>query len=667
MLKILAPLAILATGLFALSDDASAQNACSGAPAATVGNTTYCGFEASADVEAFLGIQYASMTRTWELPQPTPYDGAAQVLSATRYGPPCQQASIQDEKSYINGDADCLYLNVWVPKDATRATPVMVWIHGGAFVFGAASDNSYDLLNPEIAGNNIAFPADPMSGSYNGTAFAESGVIVVTMNYRLGALGFLASTDPKMPVPANLGLRDQQTAMAWVKQNIAQFTTEAGSGPQTGPVTLFGESAGAMSVGFHLMGGIQESGPLFERAIMESNPMGYYYKSTKDADTEANLFFQCLLDVIAGSVDPFDGTGLGATTDANPSKICTHTTKASFTQAQYDTLAAASPEQVMTAQLAFGVKELRAMFAAMLIPAALPWSPVIDNEFVTRQPLGVGGVALEPGKPGKPYIFGFNDQEGALFADAIRQEAKFFGFKILNEITYPVLLNTIMGTTTSKAVRDFTDSSNVRPYSALHDFGSKTLNNAAAAVSAVINDFAFRCGNFYSAQKVLQTTPTNPIYAYHFAPTAPQPYQVMTADLPACNANNADGNICHTMEIPSVFDTFTATHPGPVKTDLTPSQITPEMRDLQQKMTIAWSNFAKSGDPTRPATGVAQTVFPSWTGYTAGATDSNVLTLNSATEVQMQALYEGSNCGFWAETLFDNPPAPRTANRLQDQ
>lgn len=667
MKKTLAACAVLVTGLLGMPEDVPAQDVCKGDPAATIGNTTYCGFSASAEVDAFLGIKYAATktateTGAWNLP--TPYAPVAPMQPAKNYGSPCQQVSVQDKKPYIDGDADCLFLNVWVPKTATRATPVMVWVHGGAFVFGGASDGSYDLLNPEIAGNNIAFPADPMSGTYNGTTFAESGVIVVSLNYRLGALGFLASTDENMTVPANLGLRDQQTAMAWVKQNIAQFTTQAGSGPQTGPVTLFGESAGAMSVGFHLMGGITGSVPLFDRAIMESNPMGYYYKSPKDADFEANLFFQCLLDVISGAVDPFDGRDLGAADDKTVKKVCTDTERRSLTTAEYDILDKASPEQAMAAQIAFGLKELRALLGAMLIPGALPWSPVIDGDFVSQQPLGVDGAKLDPGKP---YIFGFNDQEGALFADAISQEAKFGVLKILNAATYPVLLDMIMGKTTSEAVRHFTDSSEVRPYSALHDFNAKTINNATAAVSAVINDFAFRCGNFYSAQKMLKTNPANPVYAYHFAPTAPQPYQVMGADLPACNANNADGFICHTMEIPSVFGTFTATHPGPVKSYLAPGQITAEMSNLQSKMTRAWSNFAKSGDPTRSASGGDQTVFPNWTGYTGGETDSNVLTMNSASEVQMQALYEGSNCGFWAETLFDNPPTPYTANRFQDQ
>jgi para-nitrobenzyl esterase len=137
---------------------------------------------------------------------------------------------------------DCLYLNVWTTSLAGKR-PVMVWIHGGAFVTGAGT-----------------------LGTYNGKFLASHGdVVVVTINYRLGAFGFLNlrdATDGKLPGTGTEGLSDQIAALIWVKENIAAF------GGDPGNVTLFGESAGAMSVAALLAA--PESQGLFHKAILQS-------------------------------------------------------------------------------------------------------------------------------------------------------------------------------------------------------------------------------------------------------------------------------------------------------------------------------------------------------------------------------------------------------------
>lgn len=138
---------------------------------------------------------------------------------------------------------DCLYLNVWTPAVDGRRRPVLVWIHGGAFVIGSGS-------SPLYSGRRLAVRGD---------------VVVVTLNYRLGALGFLnlrGLTPHGADAPSNLGLRDQVAALEWVRSHIASF----GGDPDN--VTLFGESAGAMSVGT-LLGAARAQG-LFHRAILES-------------------------------------------------------------------------------------------------------------------------------------------------------------------------------------------------------------------------------------------------------------------------------------------------------------------------------------------------------------------------------------------------------------
>ena len=139
-------------------------------------------------------------------------------------------------------DEDCLYLNVWTPGLDDKRRPVMVWIHGGGFTIGAGSEPIYD-----------------------GSALASRDAVVVTINYRLGPLGFLCvpgfSDAPGEPC-TNFGILDQIAALRWVQSEIAAF------GGDPANVTIFGESAGAMSVGT-LMGS-PLAGGLFQKAILQS-------------------------------------------------------------------------------------------------------------------------------------------------------------------------------------------------------------------------------------------------------------------------------------------------------------------------------------------------------------------------------------------------------------
>ena len=196
--------------------------------------------KAESGVWAFLGIPYAASpfgARRMRPPQPVqPWDGER---DATAYGPtapkgdyPPQYARLFPEV-LIPGE-ECLNLNVWTP-DATAALPVLVWIHGGAFMNGSGS-----------------------VGAYSGAAFARDGVVCVTVNYRLAAEGFLFLDDGI----ANLGLLDQLAALRWVQANIAAF------GGDPARVTVAGESAGAMSV-ITLLSMPQAEG-LFTQAIAQS-------------------------------------------------------------------------------------------------------------------------------------------------------------------------------------------------------------------------------------------------------------------------------------------------------------------------------------------------------------------------------------------------------------
>jgi para-nitrobenzyl esterase len=198
----------------------------------------------SGAIESFKGIPFAAPPvgdLRWRPPQPPPAWTGVKV--ANDFGPVCMQTARGFFAQQGQMSEDCLTLNIWRPARAKpgQRLPVMVWIYGGAFIIGGSSTPFYD-----------------------GTHFADQGVILVSFNYRLGRFGFFAhpALDGGTGPVANYGLMDQIAALKWVKANIAAF----GGDPDN--VTVFGESAGAISVNY-LMGSPAARG-LFSKAIAES-------------------------------------------------------------------------------------------------------------------------------------------------------------------------------------------------------------------------------------------------------------------------------------------------------------------------------------------------------------------------------------------------------------
>lgn len=194
---------------------------------------------------AFLGIPFAAPPtgpRRWRAPELP--EAWSQPRDATRFGSPCPQVEMFGGKTMEGTREDCLTLNVWTPAPRPASpAPVMVFIHGGGFTMGASSQEMYD-----------------------GAALARSGVVVVSMNYRLGALGFLAhpalGAENANHTSSNYGLMDQRRALEWVRDNVAAF------GGDPGNVTLFGESAGAISACLQMLS--PQAKGLFHRVIAES-------------------------------------------------------------------------------------------------------------------------------------------------------------------------------------------------------------------------------------------------------------------------------------------------------------------------------------------------------------------------------------------------------------
>jgi para-nitrobenzyl esterase len=314
--------------------------------------TTHAGKVAghtSDGVHVFRGIPYAAApfgANRMRPPQPVePWSG---VRPATEFGstvpkgdyPPQYRALFPEVE--IEGD-ECLNLNVWTPQLGAAGLPVLVWIHGGSFMNGSGS-----------------------VGGYDGSGFARSGVVCVTINYRLGAEGFLSFGDDA----ANLGLLDQIAALRWVRDNIAAF------GGDPARVTVAGESAGAMSVTTLLAMPLADG--LFAQAIAQSGAAAH------------TLSAQQALMVAGYLAEALDVPATREAIAGVPLDILVKTASDLVTEVQ----TAPSPERWGSLALSL-----------------LPFAPTVDAATLPEEPL----AAIRSGQGAVPLLIGSNRDEARLF------------------------------------------------------------------------------------------------------------------------------------------------------------------------------------------------------------------------------------------------------------
>ena len=489
-----------------------------------------------AGVSAFLGIRYAAAPTgngRWEPPQsPTPPAG---TVVAALPGPACPQNA---STAPLPQSEDCLFLNVWAPADAHRGDhlPVFFWIHGGALVTGTGAQ--YD---PSVM-------------------VAEHDIIVVTINYRLGALGWLVEPGIVARTPnffqragdaGDYGLMDQQFAMRWVRDNIARF------GGDPFKVTIGGESAGGLSVSSNLES-VFTAGGLFRGAIIES---GAYMLHNLPSQTTYGNLFGAAFDAKLGCTQPADA----------------------------DCLRGQSVTNILAAQAAvFGANGISPDFGTKVLPQAL--KTAFANGEVFRVPVLQGTNANE-GRLFEPLQVPFAGPFAAVFAAGGPAN-----FDLANpntfcsttpsvctytqEIGSYLKLNGVPAATNTPAF----DNTLAGEYP-LANFPDPFLpNNAPSAdegLSQIFTDLVFACNG---SDSNLDLSRFLPVFAYEFNdPNAPPVGAFGTAKIPPNDVFGFPSASKHAAELQFLFNFGTTLNAGE--------------QQLAEEMKAYWANFVKHLNP----------------------------------------------------------------------
>jgi para-nitrobenzyl esterase len=579
---------------------ASASNAQFTAPVVTT-TGTYTGLknfqelpgDPASGVNAFFGIRYGQApvgTLRWKPPQaPNPGQGS---IIANAFGHTCVQGRATDSE-------DCLFLNVYTPSTATAKSklPVFIWIHGGALVNGAGSDYDPSVM---VAGNEI---------------------IVVTINYRLGSLGFLAASVLAATAPnafqnvgdaGNYGFMDQQFAMAWVHDNIAAF----GGDPET--VTIGGESAGGLSVSSHLASTNTFRGltghDLFGGAIIESGAYMYHdvpslatYQTLSNtfAQQDANQFcggnltLACLQGLAAAQVfaneRDFGGFGIAPNFGTKILPLDLHTAFSTGRFNQVPVLQGTNLNEGRLFESSFFPKAVTAPFGTTATIFAAGGPASFDLQVANI-------LCATPQFTGTPATCTY------------LQEIQFF---LQTLVTATPSNQTATSAFTEAVVAASATAESEYPIANFHNFVPQTTStipglnnnfgggNVDEALSQIFTDFVFACNGFDSNSDLSRRVK---VFAYEFNdPNAPS-----KAGVPGPGSNGSGFTTAsqHAAELQYIFN---------FGSNFTPAQVT-----LANQMKTYWANFVKTGDPNRSSRDLATLVslkpsdqLPHWPHFNA--------------------------------------------------
>jgi para-nitrobenzyl esterase len=507
---------------------------------------TFTGVPSPSDpgtVHAFFGIRYAAAPEgaaRWTPPQPpTPPMG---TVLADLPGPACPQAG---STAPLPQSEDCLFLNVYLPATATPHSklPVFLWIHGGALVTGTGAD--YD---PSVM-------------------VAENDIIVVTINYRLGALGWLVEPGLLATSPSffqnvgdagNYGLMDQQFALQWVQRNIAGFGGDARK------VTVGGESAGGLSVSSNLASTTTATG-LFRSAIIES---GAYMLHDVPSEDVYGAIFGAGFDAVLGCTQPNDAACLRA----------------------------ASVASILIAQgEVFGANGISPDFGTKILPSGLQQA-LSTGEFI-RVPVLQGTNANE-GRLFEPLDFPFASTFPNILAAGGPANFDLSNPNTLCEAegsstpavcTYPQEINLFLG------VIGFPAAENTAAFGAaladeypLAKFPDPFLPGDAPssdeALARIFTDLVFACNGSDSNIDLARFVP---VFGYEFNdPNAPTVVGFGTVVEPPNDAFGFPSASEHASELQFLFNFGTT--------------LSADEQQLAREMKTYWGNFVNTGDPNLP-------------------------------------------------------------------
>jgi len=511
----------------------------------------------------FLGIPYAQAPigeLRFKPPQPVT---SWETHDATKEGPVCPQIDPFGGAGFT-GAEDCLHLNIYTPSilasnNQVALKPVMVWIHGGGFVSGRGSEQHY---GPSL--------------------LVEKDVVVVSINYRLGPLGFM--TFGNDIVGGNMGLKDQTMALKWIQNHIRYF------GGDPSKVTIFGESAGGMSVHAHVLSPLSKG--LMSGAISQSGTMLYKMFETMGPREERNAvetahFFEC------SSID-LDDDMLKCLQEVPIETLIEKTTS----------------HYVPT-------------FEEESTKLDLSWEPVVDNycsePFMPTQPL----EALKTGMYNKiPFMSGTTKDEGALYAISILKEP---GESAKNwNTTGPLLLGISKSSNwTEIEEEDIVMADIINQYYT----GGEFSEDSKQGTIDMFTDSLF----LFSDQKTvsLMSSGSKPVYNYQLTYRG----SVSAAVLFGADVGE-DYGVVHADDIQYLFTSdFTSF-----------GEKTDDDRRMREIMVTYWTNFARYGNPSP----FKKTGIPAWTPVKQGK--MNYMDLSPSPEMKEELAAE--RMMFWQRMIW---------------